>query len=251
MTYLDARDTDRLGEFERLRKRYPQAVFQVGLNIVDDLEAIDRGERDVNLKEIAGIFRKSARPVYLRIGYEFDFPGNRYDPAAYVKAFRRIRDLFVEAKVRNVAYVWHSYGFGVTEEISVWYPGDDYVDWFGVSFFGGDTEGMAKMAEFAQRRNKPLMIAEATPRGIGVTKGEESWRRWFAPCFDFIARHDVRAFCYINWDWESIPMFRGQGWGDTRIQVNDYVKSAWLKETKNPRYLVSGPSLDQLLGHEP
>jgi hypothetical protein len=84
-----------------------------------------------------------------------------------------------------------------------------------------------------------------------VTHGEESWRRWFAPCFDFIERNDVRAFCYINWDWESIPMFRGQGWGDTRIQINEYVKSAWLLETKKPRYLVAGPSLDRLLGHHP
>jgi hypothetical protein len=46
-------------------------------------------------------------------------------------------------------------------------------------------------------------------------------------------------------------MFRGKGWGDTRIQINEYVKSAWLLETKKPRYLVAGPSLDRLLGHHP
>jgi hypothetical protein len=52
----------------------------------------------------------------------------------------------------------------------------------------------------------------------------------------------MRALLY------SIPMFRGQGWGDTRIQMNDYVKSARLAEISKPRYLVGGPSLDRLLG---
>jgi hypothetical protein len=108
-----------------------------------------------------------------------------------------------------------------------------------------DLPGDLLLHAFAGRRHKPLMIAEATPRRIGVTHGEESWRRWFAPCFEFIERNDVRAFYYINWDWESIPMFRGQGWGDTRIQMNEYVKSERLKET-NPmlrtRALDSGVS---------
>jgi hypothetical protein len=260
MTYIAVREPMGLAEFERLVARYPQAVFQVGLIILaGDLEAIDRGERDDNVKRIGPVLKNSRRPVYLRVGYEFDYPENHFDAAGYVKVFRRIHDLLSAEKVENVAYVWHSYGYGVTEDLSRWYPGDDYVDWFGVSFFGGnraDTRrkvdlAMTRVAEFARRRNKPLMIAEATPRGIGVTHGEESWRRWFAPCFDFIERNDVRAFCYINWDWESIPMFRGQGWGDTRIQINEYVKSAWLLETKKPRYLVAGPSLDRLLGHEP
>jgi hypothetical protein len=260
MTYIAVREPMGLAEFERLVARYPQAVFQVGLIIVaEDCTAIDRGERDDNLKRIGRVLKNSRRPVYLRVGYEFDYPDNHFDPAGYVKVFRRIHDLLSAEKVGNVAYVWHSYGYGVTDDLSRWYPGDDYVDWFGVSFFGGNKPetkrkvdlAMTRVADFARRRNKPLMIAEATPRGIGVTHGEESWRRWFAPCFDFIERNDVRAFCYINWDWESIPMFRGQGWGDTRIQINEYVKSAWLLETKKPRYLVAGPSLDRLLGHHP
>ena len=122
--------------------------------------------------------------MYLRVGYEFDYPDNHFDAVGYVKVFRRIHDLLSAEKVENVAYVWHSYGYGVTEDLLRWYPGDDYVDWFGVSFFGGEKAetrrkvdlAMTRVAEFARRRNKPLMIAEATPRGIGVTHGEESWR---------------------------------------------------------------------------
>ena len=40
--------------------------------------------------------------------------------------------------VNNVAFVWHSYIFASYNgfPISAWYPGDEYVDWVGVSLFG-------------------------------------------------------------------------------------------------------------------
>ena len=176
MTYIASNDPGRLGEFRRLLERYPQAVFQVGLGM-DDVGAIAGGNQ-ADLKEIGEVFKASRRPVYLRVGYEFDFPGNHYDPVGYIQAFRKIHDLFSKQGVQNIAYVWHSYGFGVTEEISRWYPGDNYVDWFGVSYFGGDTDGMANMATLAAA-GKPLMIAErrrgasASPRAR--SPGDAGW----------------------------------------------------------------------------
>jgi hypothetical protein len=52
---------------------------------------------------IGRTFKNSSRPVYLRVGFEFDYPGNHYDPAAYVRAFRRVHDRLSEARVENVA----------------------------------------------------------------------------------------------------------------------------------------------------
>jgi hypothetical protein len=251
MTYISAREPERLGEFERMLEKYPNAVFQVGLGMVGDLDAIDGGELDAKIKEMGKVFKRSRRPVYLRVGYEFDLEGNHYEPVPYIHAFRRVRDLLTRAGVDNVSYVWHSVAFGVDETTMNWYPGDDYVDWFGATCFGGTLSDMVKIANLAALHGKPLMLAEATPRGIGVTAGVKSWRKWFVPTFDFIARYDVRAFCYISWDWESIPMFRGQGWGDTRISRNEVVKSAWIREMKKPRYVLGGPSLDKLLGYQP
>ena len=99
------------------------------------------------------------------------------------------------------------------------------------------------------RHGKPLMIAESTPYGLGTGKGQESWDKWFAPCFGFIDMYHVKAFCYINWEWESQPMFKGQGWGDCRIQINDLVKKRWAETTGSERFLKSSKGLYKQLGY--
>ena len=45
-------------------------------------------------------------------------------------------------------------------------------------------------------------------------------------------------------------MFRGQGWGDCRIQINDLVKSRWLETTGSERFLKSSNGLYKQLGYE-
>ena len=38
--------------------------------------------------------------------------------------------------IENVAYIWQSHGFDEPDSLlEAWYPGDEYVDWCGVSFF--------------------------------------------------------------------------------------------------------------------
>jgi hypothetical protein len=194
-------------------------------------------------------FSRSKRSGYLRVGYEFDFPANKYEPGKYVKAYQHVHDKLDDQGITNVAYVWHSFAAS-SVRIEDWYPGDDYVDWVAVSFFAQSVGQIAPVAEYARQRKKPLMIAESTPFGLGTGKGEESWDKWFAPVFGFIDKYHVKAFCYINWDWESQPMFRGQGWGDCRIQVNDLVKNRWLETTGSERILKSSKGLYKQLGYQ-
>jgi hypothetical protein len=216
--------------FDRLLRKYPNCAFQVGLYMVGSLDKVAGGELDDNIGRLGNWIKSSRRPVYLRVGYEFDLSENRYEPEKYRNAFRHVRDKLDDQGTTNVAYVWHSFAAG-SSRIEDWYPGDDYVDWVAVSLFGRPNGQTARVAKFAGEHGKPLMIAESTPRGLGTGKGEESWDKWFAPCFRFIDKYDVRAFCYIDWDWESQPMFRGQGWGDCRIEANEVVKTRWLEAT--------------------
>jgi Glycosyl hydrolase family 26 len=234
-----------------LLETYPHSVLQLGLYLVGALEGVVAGKYDENIDRLAEWVKASKRPVFLRVGYEFDFPENKYPPDLYVRAFRRIRDRMESRGATNVAYVWHSYAAANSKGAADWYPGDGYVDWVAVSYFSPKQSHLETVAQFARQRGKPLMVAEATPRGVGTVKGRESWESWFVPCLRYLSRHDVRAFCYIDKNWEAFPRWQGKGWGDTRIDANALVRANWLKEVGGKRYLKASESLFSTLGYPP
>jgi len=229
-------------------EKYPDTVMQVGLYMVDVLDAIIEGKYDNNIKKIGKWIKKANRPVYLRIGYEFDGPHNHYDPELYVKAYRYIVEKFRRSGVNNVAYVWHSYANYTKRPVMDWYPGDEYVDWVAVSYFNSMKKYLDQIVEIAQAHNKPLMIAEATPCGIGVRYAKNALKRWYEPFFEFVDSCDVKAISYINCDWEALPMWKGQGWKDSRVEANPTIKKRWLEEVQKKKYLKSSPELYALLG---
>jgi hypothetical protein len=149
----------------------------------------------------------------------------------------------------TVSYVWHSYA-GPSRDPGLWYPGDEYVDWIALSYFDPAYEPCRqKIVAIARQHHKPLMIAEATPRGVGVKQSERSWQRWFVSFFDFIGANDVGAVCYINSDWESLAMFAGQGWGNARVQDNKIVFSRWMERVSQELFMQASGELFGLLGY--
>ncbi|OGX08089.1 MAG: hypothetical protein A2Y06_02225 [Omnitrophica WOR_2 bacterium GWA2_37_7] len=221
-----------IGYADGLMTKYPKASLQLGLYMVDALKDVYQGAYDDNIEIIADWFKTKNVPIYLRIGYEFDGPHNHYDPRDYIKAYRYLVDCFRRSGVTNVAYVWHSYGYEREEPILNWYPGDEYVDWVGISCFTLPNFFIGSIVEFANDHKKPVMIAEGTPRGYGVHKGRLSWEAWFKIMFSLVKKYDIKAISYINSNWEGQSMWAGQGWGDARIEANDFVKESWLKEVQ-------------------
>lgn len=59
---------------QALLQTYPYSVIQIGLYMVDALDDTIAGTYDAHLKTLAQWIKKADRPVYLRIGYEFDNP---------------------------------------------------------------------------------------------------------------------------------------------------------------------------------
>lgn len=235
---------------KHLLETYPNSVLQVGLYMVNAIDDVASGKLDDNIDKLADWIKGTKRPIYLRIGYEFDLPENKYPPDVYIKAFKRIRERMEQRGATNTAYVWHSYAANNSRTAGDWYPGDGYVDWIAVSFFSLKQPHLETIAQFARQRNKPLMIAESTPRGLGTNNGKPTWDGWFAPLFRYIATYDVRALCYIDRDWEAIPRWQGKGWGDTRIASNDLIKANWLKEIGGKRYLKGADDLFANLGYK-
>jgi Glycosyl hydrolase family 26 len=233
-----------------LLDKYPNTAIQIGLYMVDALDGVANGQYDDNIDKIGSFIKESKRPVYLRIGYEFDGPHNHYDPAKYVAAYRHIADRLKNKGVNNIAYVWHSYASFPRVNYMNWYPGDEYVDWFGISFFAQHESEMIPLVTLAKQHNKPVMMAESTPSGIGTTSSAGVSERWFLRYFDFTAKYDIKAICYINCNWDDMPMFRDFKWGDCRLASNSKIKKMWKTEMKSDKYIQSSGQLFGLVGFE-
>ena len=91
--------------------------------------------------------------------------------------------------------------------------------------------------------------AESCPWKMPLDKDARSWKEWFVPLFKFISDKNVKAFSYINCDWDKIPMFQSMGWGDTQIQSNSEIQKKWTQEISKDKYIKSTPSLFKLLGY--
>jgi hypothetical protein len=259
-----------------LAQEFPGSAAQIGLNIESQVPSINSGQMDDQIRKLATRLRDVRRPVFLRIGYEFDGPWNGYEPEGYRLAFRRIVSIFRGRRIgrqrihqiQNVAFVWHSAAWKTygNHPLSAWYPGDRYVDWIGVSWFGlgGDEantiseNARAAVLFFARRHGKPLMIAESTPRKYFPPEQAESWVRWYSPIFRWIVENDIKGFSYINQNWEVQQMWGNpdckseMDWGESRVQVQgSAVLTPWRKEITSPRFLKPGEQLFRSIGFQP
>ncbi len=231
----------------------PDLMPQIGLALTSGKEggtgataAIARGDYDAHIAAFIKAMKIVNRPSYVRIGYEFEGSWNNYEPKAYVAVFKRITTAMREADL-NVATVWCAAGGSAgtpnVEALMPYYPGDEWVDWWSIDTFSTEELTAPLLGEFCQeagRRQKPVMIGEATPRYVGVLDGEQSWEKWFEPYFAMIRRHpQIKASSYINWEWDywseaiGIPW---ENWGDARIQMNDVVLKRMRREMASPLY---------------
>ncbi|MDP1729097.1 MAG: glycosyl hydrolase [archaeon] len=222
--------------------------LQLGLNLKpkgekEKCKEILQGKYDEEINFLIKTLKNFKNPVFLRIGYEFN-ESNKYQPKEFILAWKYIVDLFRNNGITNVAFVWCSCtAFSKNiDEIMKFYPGDNYVDWFGNDLFGVQhfkdnadkvTEDFCREAE---KHKKPLIIGESSPARIGVDKGEESWNMWFKPFFKWISDHSIiKAFCYINWDWGKD--WKQPEWLNGRIEENEIVRKNYVKELSNKIYI--------------
>ena len=216
------------------------------------------GEYDKVIKKYSAWAKSVNRPIYLRIGYEFDGPHNELEPEEYVRAYKHIVDLIRKKGVDNIAFVWHSYASKPFKDypLSAWYPGDDYVDWVAISVFGHAYNGANfgpycdDVLQFAKQHKKPVMIAESNPiHGID-SKNVEVWDQWFVNFFTFIYQNNIKAVSFINEDWTSTSIPGISEWKDGRLYNNEQVSRAWFEETNKDRYLKQSTELFQQLGYK-
>ncbi len=252
-------------DFQIKQPGFENCLVAIGLSFVDHEKNVAEGVHDNLIENLANWIKSlGERPVFLRIGYEFDgHEWNHYDREYYLKSWHHIVDKFREMKVENVAFVWQSKGvLTPMEEMEDWYPGDEYVDWCGYTYFAHPDDEMIK---FARKHGKPVFIAELTPvfqEGLtnvyydtDIKKPEiakKMWDEWYAPFFKKLEDNQdvLKAFSYINTDWPSEPMWVDNATFnqvDSRIQKSGYVSEKWANEVSKERYLKPTTQLFNLL----
>ncbi|HEX2955106.1 MAG TPA: hypothetical protein VHR47_14155, partial [Bacillota bacterium] len=160
---------------------------------------------------------------------------NGYEAETYKPAFIRIVKA-IRAHHLEAATIWCA-ALPLRNYMD-FYPGDEYVDWWGIDLFLPSELKSQETFSFlgnADLHGKPVIIGESTPRSVGVGGGQGSWNRWFKPYFNLIrSSRVIKAFCYINWNWANYPQW--SDWGDARLETKPVVADNYCNEMRLPLY---------------
>lgn len=191
------------------------------------LSRIADGAYDDYLRGYAQDVADFGGPVMLRPFHEmngFWYPwggtvnGNR--PADFVDAWRHLRGIFEDAGADNVTWVWSVNHLSLPDradnQVDAYWPGEDEVDWIGVSGFNfGDTSEVSSWRSFEgvygdvldrlQAYDKPIVLAEIATVPSGGDAGA-----WIDDAFTHI-RADHPAIGGLVWfdrEFQDVRDFR-------------------------------------------
>lgn len=154
------------------RAKEAGAALQIAWEPDDGLDPVTDG---AYLREWARNAKAAGIPIFLRFAGEMNGAWVKWhgNPAQYIAKFRMLHDVFA-TEAPNVAMVW-SPGDVPANDIDPYYPGDEYVDWVGVSLYiepyeNGDPSLPSMLATSNVERltrlyntyadRKPLMLSE-------------------------------------------------------------------------------------------
>ena len=218
-----------LEALDALAKKYPNSTLSIGLSLTG---LVTEGESDTQLGELLDALAMYPRPVFLRIGPEFDLVAGGPGPDEYVAAWQTLHNEIQARGGANIALVWHSAAackmpFG-GYPLEDWYPGDEFVDWVAVSHTAqsADCAGqpIEAVLQFARAQYKPvLLVASPMPDATDTLFG-----------FTYANNDVIRALLYLNTEPSlfDAPEFLG----------------AWRTETGQQFWLRGSPLLFSTLG---
>lgn len=203
---------------------------------VYNMQSIIEGKHDTGIKKWAIDAKKFGKPIVVNFGVEVNGPwfpwnglyngGKTKDsygdkdwpdgPERFRDAYRHVIDIFTKESVKNVTWAFHLSWDNPTNEdwnkFKWYYPGDDYIDWIGVSFYGASKPGN-KWKYFSEMiancyeelaslsKDKPLGIFE-----MGCSEAIEGIDKpkWIDDAFSTLesGKYDrIKCVCWWNDKW--------------------------------------------------
>lgn len=215
-----------------------------------------------SLNEVSELFSEYPNvSVYLRFAAEFDIWSNPTDAESFKSAFRYVSNYF-KARNPNVAIVWspNYVSSWNIKNIDDYYPGDEYVDWVGMSlyaqkyFLGNTNPTEADQIVFKTGRNsnpviavkdivekygnrKPIMISESGCGHSLVQSGENTT--------DFAIKRLREYMCYLPMVYPQIKLIAyfdnyvhsSSEKSDYRLSSNNKLLSEYVRLTKTSRFI--------------
>jgi mannan endo-1,4-beta-mannosidase len=214
------------------------------------LSAIASGADDALISTQAQAIKAFGHRVYLRFAPEMNGSWYHYsdDPTAYVAAWRHVWNLFRQAGVTNVTWVWCP-NLTPAGDWDPYYPGSAYVDVIGVDSFSNVKytwqtfqkmfEGFfAHFAAFAP--GKPQMVVEtATNSGRGTpVAGVGSAASFISGMRSYLKdvagpKYNVIGVCWFDSDTND-----GINW---RVDQTAQSWQAWVALARDPYFGGHGP----------
>jgi mannan endo-1,4-beta-mannosidase len=162
-----------------------------------------------------------------------DVNGNQ--PGEYIAAWRHVHDIFTSAGVTNVIWVWSAnVTFDNKIRLASLYPGDDYVDWVGLSGYYGtagtqnyrspDSIFNATITELRTFTKKPIVITETA-----ATEAAGLKVKWINDFAQYLPKHrDIIGFIWYEAVRET----------DWRIVSSQAAAAAFSQLAADPLYSV-------------
>ncbi len=174
-----------------------EGIIQINLNFLyqgDTARKVPTGTYDESLRTTLNYLSGLRTPVIMRVGAEMDIWETwTVTPEEYIAAYRYIANM-TRQLAPNVELVWSpNYTCRWNETIDMYYPGDEYVDWVGMSLyfnydsttstawdwleyshlerFADPVENARRLVEFAREHGKPVAVTEGGAIKNG-TQGE-------------------------------------------------------------------------------
>lgn len=206
------------------------------------LKQIGLGVWDAYFKNAAEVVRDFRGPVFISLNHEMNgnwypysqaYPNSGTTAEEFIVAWRRIVNIFRQNGASNAAFVWSP---NVPDVGGVpfykYYPGDDYTDWIGVSFYSGNDPLAMNTIYRTYAAKKPFFVTEwaTSPeksRYNARFPGDAAWVKQFFNSLTTLYPR-VKAISWFNWD-------KSDG-NHTLTRVPDQAR-AYAQDIAAPRYL--------------
>jgi hypothetical protein len=215
---------------------YPMVSWRGG-----DYVAINNGSFDAHLKANARALAKYGKPILLRWAWEMNGdwytwggPRQNRDIAGFIAAWRRVHRVFRAEGAGQVSFVWgpnwNSRPAEPWNDLNNYYPGDDVVDWVGVSGYPHDKEPAETLFGPMYRTytaRKPMMLAEVA----AIDHGGRTKADWTTRLDRWVREHPAIA-AMLWFDTDTHP------WSteNFRIDSSPEMLQAYQVLAKDPRF---------------
>lgn len=192
---------------------------------------IANGSYDEYIKNFIQILKSYDQPIFLRYAHEFDNPqypwsaigGNT--PEEFIAAWKHVHKLIEAEGAHKIVMVWNPWK---AHNMAGYYPGDDYVDWIGITLLNYDalnSDGQYHSFKDLYKpfsdelfwfTRKPVMLAE-----FGSLKIENRQEEWLLDAMNSINSefNEIAAIVMFNSAY------------DKNIPANDWYNQRYLDWT--------------------